>query len=413
MAKSPDAFRTISEVADLLEVPAHVLRFWESRFPQVRPVKRAGGRRYYRPTDVALLGGIRILLHDQGITIRGVQKILREQGVRHVCALADQGLVLDAHQEWVEEEAVGLPVAPPVEDRIIPWPGPRKPAEPEGAEQGQDADPDGAAAPEPAPPQLVSPDLGEPWEFSPPSVAVAEHEASDAPKPLPAPEITGGLVGAPYSQTPLPEPALAIAEGDHALALPTEPEAPLAEDSGAGLAAEPGVTSADAKEPAFAAPESAADGSDHDGGPAAPAPASRPGTGVAHPATEDGLADHLAPIPLVEEAVVPETPTDDAVPPAPAKSEPDQRSVAVDRLKPAANSANPFDGLPLFMQPPVPAPVVPAFLPPEETLHDLPTLAARWHGRSIAADQQPLVRDIVLRLRALRNRIDQGQTGRE
>ena len=88
MDKSPDAFRTISEVAESLETPAHVLRFWESRFPQIKPVKRAGGRRYYRPADVALLGGIRHLLHDEGMTIRGVQKILREQGVRHVAALA-------------------------------------------------------------------------------------------------------------------------------------------------------------------------------------------------------------------------------------------------------------------------------------------------------------------------------------
>lgn len=88
MEKSPDAFRTISEVAESLETPAHVLRFWESRFPQIRPVKRAGGRRYYRPADVALLSGIRHLLHDEGMTIRGVQKILREQGVRHVASMA-------------------------------------------------------------------------------------------------------------------------------------------------------------------------------------------------------------------------------------------------------------------------------------------------------------------------------------
>ncbi len=87
MDKSPEAFRTISEVADFLETPAHVLRFWESRFPQIRPVKRAGGRRYYRPGDVALLAGIKKLLHDEGMTIRGVQKILREQGIRHVASL--------------------------------------------------------------------------------------------------------------------------------------------------------------------------------------------------------------------------------------------------------------------------------------------------------------------------------------
>ncbi len=87
MDKSPEAFRTISEVSTLLETPAHVLRFWETRFPQIRPVKRAGGRRYYRPNDVALLTGIKYLLHAEGMTIRGVQKVLRDQGVRHVAAL--------------------------------------------------------------------------------------------------------------------------------------------------------------------------------------------------------------------------------------------------------------------------------------------------------------------------------------
>jgi DNA-binding transcriptional MerR regulator len=95
MDKSPDAFRTISEVADVLDTPAHVLRFWESRFPQIRPVKRAGGRRYYRPSDVALLTGIKRLLHDEGLTIRGVQKMLRDQGVRHVAGLSDDSVALD------------------------------------------------------------------------------------------------------------------------------------------------------------------------------------------------------------------------------------------------------------------------------------------------------------------------------
>lgn len=99
MDKSPDAFRTISEVADFLETPAHVLRFWESRFPQIRPVKRAGGRRYYRPADVALLTGIKRLLHDEGLTIRGVQKILREHGVRHVSGLSGEDLLEDADQD--------------------------------------------------------------------------------------------------------------------------------------------------------------------------------------------------------------------------------------------------------------------------------------------------------------------------
>lgn len=82
--KSAEAFRTISEVAEELDVPKHVLRFWEQKFPQIRPMKRGGGRRYYRPEDLELLRGIRHLLHLEGYTIRGVQKILRLQGVDEV-----------------------------------------------------------------------------------------------------------------------------------------------------------------------------------------------------------------------------------------------------------------------------------------------------------------------------------------
>ena len=81
MTKTAEAFRTISEVADELNVPKHVLRFWEGRFPQIKPMKRGGGRRYYRPEDMELLRGICQLLHAEGYTIKGVQKILREQGV--------------------------------------------------------------------------------------------------------------------------------------------------------------------------------------------------------------------------------------------------------------------------------------------------------------------------------------------
>jgi DNA-binding transcriptional MerR regulator len=96
LEKGPDAFRTISEVADDLDLPQHVLRFWETRFGQIKPLKRGGGRRYYRPDDVDLLRGIRHLLYGEGYTIRGVQQILREQGVRHVQSIGQS----------VEEEAV-------------------------------------------------------------------------------------------------------------------------------------------------------------------------------------------------------------------------------------------------------------------------------------------------------------------
>ncbi|HEU4359614.1 MAG TPA: MerR family transcriptional regulator, partial [Xanthobacteraceae bacterium] len=89
MDKAPDAFRTISEVAEQLDVPQHVLRFWESRFREIRPMKRGGGRRYYRPDDLDLLRGIRHLLYGEGYTIRGVQRILKEHGIKSVQTLAD------------------------------------------------------------------------------------------------------------------------------------------------------------------------------------------------------------------------------------------------------------------------------------------------------------------------------------
>ncbi len=101
MDKAPDAFRTISEVADDLDVPQHVLRFWETRFAQIKPMKRSGGRRYYRPEDINLLRGIRHLLYGQGYTIRGVQRILREQGIKTV-------------QNW--QTGAISPMVPTVED---------------------------------------------------------------------------------------------------------------------------------------------------------------------------------------------------------------------------------------------------------------------------------------------------------
>lgn len=104
MDKSPDAFRTISEVADDLDIPQHVLRFWETRFAQIKPMKRSGGRRYYRPDDVDLLRGIRRLLYGEGYTIRGVQRILKEHGIKAVQGVADQSAAVSF---GAVEEAIG------------------------------------------------------------------------------------------------------------------------------------------------------------------------------------------------------------------------------------------------------------------------------------------------------------------
>ncbi len=110
MDKAPDAFRTISEVAEELDIPQHVLRFWETRFAQIKPMKRSGGRRYYRPDDVDLLKGIRRLLYGEGYTIRGVQRILKEHGVASVQRLADGSAVASF---GAIEEVIGQSILEP------------------------------------------------------------------------------------------------------------------------------------------------------------------------------------------------------------------------------------------------------------------------------------------------------------
>jgi DNA-binding transcriptional MerR regulator len=104
-SKAPDAFRTISEVAADISVPQHVLRFWESRFREIRPMKRGGGRRYYRPDDIDLLRGIRHLLYGEGYTIKGVQRILKEQGLRFVQTVWQPGAPRPAHRPADEADA--------------------------------------------------------------------------------------------------------------------------------------------------------------------------------------------------------------------------------------------------------------------------------------------------------------------
>jgi DNA-binding transcriptional MerR regulator len=134
--KGPDAFRTISEVADELDLPQHVLRFWETRFPQIKPLKRGGGRRYYRPDDVDLLKGIRHLLYGEGYTIKGVQRILKEDGIRFVQAIGRGEESVEAPPAGPDEtgpaasgradqaagglrQAESAPVAPPLRSEAL------------------------------------------------------------------------------------------------------------------------------------------------------------------------------------------------------------------------------------------------------------------------------------------------------
>ncbi len=113
--KAPDAFRTISEAAEELDLPQHVLRFWESRFREIKPMKRGGGRRFYRPDDVDLLRGIRHLLYGEGYTIRGVQRILREQGAKFVQAVWQEGAPQPPHGASEDEAMVDEVVSAPVD----------------------------------------------------------------------------------------------------------------------------------------------------------------------------------------------------------------------------------------------------------------------------------------------------------
>src|SRR4051812_39836903 len=113
--KAPDAFRTISEVADDLNLPQHVLRFWETRFQQIKPLKRGGGRRYYRPDDIALLRGIQHLLYGEGYTIRGAQRVLKDHGIKFVQNVGGRG-------------ADQIPAAGAPEPEVAEPPPPARPA---------------------------------------------------------------------------------------------------------------------------------------------------------------------------------------------------------------------------------------------------------------------------------------------
>lgn len=244
MPKSRDAFRTISEVAEWLDTPAHVLRFWESKFSQVKPVKRAGGRRYYRPADMELLGGIKRLLHDDGMTIKGVQKVLREQGVRHVAALASQPVDEDAAVEngaLIEDAPYAEVPLEEAEESVVAFPGERLQHQASGPPA---AEPDHDELPEPAP-AAQDP---EPEAISEAAEERAPEEADDADQSDAAPTVqvdvaqaddidedaaeivrpveSGDTPTSPIDpeDSPVEEVALATDETEHAALTPQENE---------------------------------------------------------------------------------------------------------------------------------------------------------------------------------------------
>lgn len=195
MRKAPDAFRTISEAAELLDTPAHVLRFWESKFAQLKPVKRAGGRRYYRRSDIDLLAGIKLLLHEQGMTIRGVQKLLQEKGRQHVAGLAP---ITTTELVEIETDAQA-----PERDDVAPDPvttGAESRAD--SPAQAQDFLPFDSAQPEDTPPPAAPVPASIPAKDDAPQSADAAPQPDAAEAPEPDPETDAPPPAAPIPAQP-------------------------------------------------------------------------------------------------------------------------------------------------------------------------------------------------------------------
>lgn len=232
MPKSPDAFRTISEVADWLGIQAHVLRFWESKFSQIKPVKRAGGRRYYRPADMLLIGGIKKLLHDDGLTIKDVQTILKDQGTGHVSSLSRP----------LEDEAEEPPaaVSKPPEARPLPGPGALDltAAAPGGTGHGADDDDDDDADDAQALPETsdVWSVLNTPAEDDEDEDPAQDAAAADAAGEMPAADAPANrepaAAGPELTETAAPQP-----EPAEAPQLQTQLEFGALEPAAAGAAA--------------------------------------------------------------------------------------------------------------------------------------------------------------------------------
>ena len=216
MAKAREAFRTISEVSEWLDTPAHVLRFWESKFSQIKPVKRAGGRRYYRPEDMALLSGIKYLLHEQGMTIKGAQKLLREQGVKYVAELGmaappQQGALIEGESQPAAPhppEEIATPGAVPYTEPAAWDPDDPWPPDP-GDAAGEAFDEVAEATPANLP---TEPEADEPAPVMPPPprhevslpFARTRAEAAEPPEPQPQPEAEILSFGAPQ-RPPIPD----------------------------------------------------------------------------------------------------------------------------------------------------------------------------------------------------------------
>ncbi|WP_052248871.1 MerR family transcriptional regulator [Leisingera sp. ANG-Vp] len=264
MSKSPDAFRTISEVAEWLGVQAHVLRFWESKFTQVKPVKRAGGRRYYRPADMLLLGGIKKLLHDDGLPIKDVQAMLREHGAAHVAEFSHP---LDTGTEEPPAEA------PPADKLGSDWQSSLDLAHEEAAQDraflqagGDEAHAGNVVGfPQQAAPQQPASDP-QPADSLPEPAAQEPQMDLDLDPPAPAGDAELSHADALEPEHPAPEAAAADVPPAETAESPAAPEEPAAESELAPV-------SAASEHPEAAAPESASPWTEIPAEPAADSPA--------------------------------------------------------------------------------------------------------------------------------------------
>ncbi|MEL6449671.1 MAG: MerR family transcriptional regulator [Pseudomonadota bacterium] len=382
MSKSADAFRTISEVADWLGVQTHVLRFWESKFTQVKPVKRAGGRRYYRPADMLLLGGIRKLLHEDGLTIKGVQKILREEGMAYV---ADMSQPLD--EETSAQLDGDLVSRMDIEDEVAPPATAPEPPIEVAEDPPAPALPVFLHAPSGDAPKVEAEDIPTlTSDFKPEPVA----EAPTAPAPVAAAPVEA----APEreeEQAPLPfdPPAAPVPE---AIETPPEPVEAAPEDPVAEVAA--------ASEPAEAAPEEpiAEVAATQEAEPEAVAPEPQPATAPEPQATPDTAPE-------------PETVSVEAVEPEPEIA-----------AEPVPATAAPTTPLPAFLTEPLGAPAETPPAPPRPRIVDVPdepdpdsvtvepsTLTKVSKIAHLTPAQRSAIRPLVTQLEALRDHMASGR----
>ncbi|MDV4144051.1 MerR family transcriptional regulator [Shimia sp. FJ5] len=240
MGKSPDAFRTISEVADWLDTQAHVLRFWESKFTQVKPVKRAGGRRYYRPADMLLLGGIKKLLHDDGMTIKGAQKLLREKGTKYVAGLSQP---LDGEDDATPESDIGLTeVAPaPLEEErgtVLSFERRDEPEEEPPAQVEEAASEPAAPAEDLAPEPTEAPQDAAPVEATPEDDDLPEKDIPAFVQRMTPKPATDDATASPAAPEPETETAAAASMEDEIAEEDAEDDQPRASEPGPSLLAD-------------------------------------------------------------------------------------------------------------------------------------------------------------------------------